>query len=530
MPIYSPVSSSGSESAAPPAAGSRRFVSVAAGSAIVIGLLALAIIFANAHSARLVAENARMLHWTNATLGAAGIARASIGQAVFFALDHEMGVASDQARQAALDEAHSNLAHLETTASEADAVFGEPRPEIVGPITTLLELGNETVALLEQDQPVAAAELFAGAYEGAHQSTSSVLTAEQDLISARIDDTEALAGRVGALTRFAVTLLIPAAALLVYRRIVQRQVRERQAQMEAKLQAERELGRAKDAFIAGLSHELRTPLTSIYGFSELLIEDGLVDPDMSMELIGLINHESAELSRMVDDLLTAARLDADALSYDLGPVAFADQLEAVVGPMTRSGAEITVTCPDTTVTADELRLRQVMRNLLSNAVRHGGPVIRVEAEELDGALVCRVIDNGAGVPSDFEDRLFERFIHDGREALLAGSVGLGLAIARSLTEAMEGSLSYERIQDETHFVLTLPLAPKETRQEGLSETSETAESVLTMAVAVAPAPVEIAPTTADPPSPPTAPAAVPMEVTADQIATAPADPWELAEV
>ena len=131
---------------------------------------------------------------------------------------------------------------------------------------------------------------------------------------------ESDAGRVERLTQLVVTLLIPAAAIIINQLVVRRQYRERRLQIEAKLDAERELGRARDEFIAGMSHELRTPLTSIYGFSEYLLDQGLIDPDEAIELIAMINRDSADLSRMIEDLLAAARLEAGALPFEATPV------------------------------------------------------------------------------------------------------------------------------------------------------------------------------------------------------------------
>ena len=110
------------------------------------------------------------------------------------------------------------------------------------------------------------------------------------------------------------------------------------------------------------------------------------------------------------------------------------------------------------VWVDALRLRQVLRNLVSNAVKHGGPNIGVFGRTTAGSYRVSVVDDGAGVSPEIADRLFDRFVHDGRGALLAGSVGLGLNIARSLSEAMGGSLVYERVGSSTVFTVSLPLA------------------------------------------------------------------------
>ena len=111
-----------------------------------------------------------------------------------------------------------------------------------------------------------------------------------------------------------------------------------------------------------------------------------------------------------------------------------------------------------TVLADPLRLRQILRNLVSNAVKHGGGRVAVVGLYAAGGYAFSVVDDGPGVSEEIAGRLFERYIHDGRRALLAGSVGLGLNIARSLAEAMGGSLEYSRHGEATWFTLVTPLA------------------------------------------------------------------------
>jgi two-component system OmpR family sensor kinase len=239
--------------------------------------------------------------------------------------------------------------------------------------------------------------------------------------------------------------------------MIRRQVAERRIEFEARLEAERELSRAKDEFIAGLSHEFRTPLTSIFGFSELLIDQGLVDPDMSIELIRLINSESAELSRMVEDLLMAARLEAGQVTIQQVDVEVVAEIESVLAPVIRAGSPMQVELEPTSVSVDALRFRQILRNLVSNAVKHGGDSIGLLGRVEGDRYLVSIIDDGAGVPDTIIDRLFERFVHDGRQALLAGSVGLGLNIARSLAEAMDGELTYQRIGATTVFTLAVPL-------------------------------------------------------------------------
>lgn len=436
--------------------GSHRINALSIGAGLVVVAVCLALMMAHGSASREVVVHARDLHWANSTLGAASVARAGNAQAVVFAVDHHLGVASDKAFDTALAEGHRTLEALRAAGQSASGNQIDRDIEVgIGEFT---DIAGEILTLIESGDVKSAVEISQGAFEDSYTSLERILSEEQTRLLAAIDSTQGDVGRTATIARIFVTLLIPAAALIIYYLMARRQIRERKIEMEVELQAARELSEAKDEFIAGLSHELRTPLTSIYGFSEVLLETGIVDRAHAMELVGLINDQSADLSRMVEDLLTAARLEAGALSIDVVDVDLALELESVVQPFRRAGVEMRVTCPPIVVAADRLRLRQVIRNLVSNAVRHGGPDIMIEARARDDIAILTVIDNGAGVPATIEERLFERFVHDGRQALLAGSVGLGLAIARALVEAMDGSIRYLRVAEHSVFSITLPAA------------------------------------------------------------------------
>jgi signal transduction histidine kinase len=169
---------------------------------------------------------------------------------------------------------------------------------------------------------------------------------------------------------------------------------------------------------------------------------------------------------MVEDLLTTARLDAGALHYTFEDIQVLDEVAEVVEPMRRSGVSIEIDCEPGMVRADRLRFRQVLRNLLSNARKYGGPNVRIHGVLEKAAFVCAVVDDGAGIPDELEERLFQRFIHQGQQTAVKESVGLGLSIVRSLIEGMGGDVYYEREADESAFVVVLPLAtgaPAETQ-------------------------------------------------------------------
>ena len=436
----------------------RRFAAVAVAAAAAIVLFALTLVFASASGATRVAENARALHWANATAGSAAVARAAVAQALVFAIDNQLGVASDDALDRAVAEATANLDEVERwTGLRTSSVLGNV-DGLVGALDEFISSGREIVGLLEAGDVAAADRLHRNTFEPAHAKAAELLIIQQDVVSDSIAASEDLAGRIGDVARLLITLLIPAAAILLYWYLARRQYREAEVRMDAKLTAERQLNRAKDEFIAGISHELRTPLTSIYGFSEYLIENGIIDPREALELIALINRDSAELSRMVEDLLAAARLDSDALGFEIEPVDFDAELRGVAAPLERAGNDVIIDGSGAKVLADQARLRQVLRNLISNAVKHGGPSVRVTLDVREDHLVCTVADNGAGVPPHIEERLFDRFVHEGDDSLLAGSVGLGLSIVHSLVNRMDGEISYVRALGWTNFVLKRPLA------------------------------------------------------------------------
>lgn len=220
-----------------------------------------------------------------------------------------------------------------------------------------------------------------------------------------------------------------------------------------------ELVRAKDDFIASISHEIRTPLTAVVGLSAELNESPSMPKEERIELLKLVADQAAEMSNIVEDLLVAARLDRGTVSVELEPVDLVSELVSTV-----EGLGVTVDMPVSRppeVDADPRRLRQVLRNLLTNAVRYGGPRIRVLTGSQDDNGWIEVRDNGSGVPPEQAAKIFEPYAT--ASTAVQGSVGLGLAVARQLAELMDGTLRYERNGSESVFRLELPLVTSRKR-------------------------------------------------------------------
>ncbi len=221
-----------------------------------------------------------------------------------------------------------------------------------------------------------------------------------------------------------------------------------------------QLDDARRAFVANASHELRTPLFSLAGYLELL-DDEVLDEPTRLEFLDSMREQVARLTKLASDLLDLSRLDAGRLTVELEPVDLAALGEEIVeefGPAAQVGdhALELVTSEGAVALADELRVLQIGRILVENALRHTPPgtTVRVCTLMRDGRAVLEVEDDGGGIPDDHQEQLFERFFRlDGARA--SGS-GLGLAIARELAVLMDGTVEVESRAGSAVFRLVLP--------------------------------------------------------------------------
>ncbi len=213
--------------------------------------------------------------------------------------------------------------------------------------------------------------------------------------------------------------------------------------------------RQRDTFMATVSHEIRGPLTAVVGYIDLL-RAGVPDEQRG-EVLATIAREAADVEYLIEDLLVSARAEADSLRVAAVPVRLAAQVAQVLeGLDPADTAGIDVTFEDCRVVGDPARVRQIIRNLVTNALRYGGPSIAVEVRGAGDLCHVTVADDGAGIAPEDRERVFEPFKQaaDGRH--VAASVGLGLPISRLLAERMGGSLVYRFEGDRSLFDLTLP--------------------------------------------------------------------------
>lgn len=217
---------------------------------------------------------------------------------------------------------------------------------------------------------------------------------------------------------------------------------------------------SKDELIASVSHELRTPLTAVVGYAELLREHSTLSPDEQDEMIRAIADQGRDLANIIEDLLVAARMDTDTLTVARTAVDLDVQTAQVLQSFDRGGDIAWSATAGDSVRAlgDPTRVRQILRNLVSNALRHGGSNVEITTTHDSSTVSVAVADNGPGVPAGQEDLIFESYHRAHTVEGLAGSVGLGLTVSRTLARLMNGDLTYRRSDERSIFELTLPAA------------------------------------------------------------------------
>jgi hypothetical protein len=234
--------------------------------------------------------------------------------------------------------------------------------------------------------------------------------------------------------------------------------------LEAQNETLKDVDRAKDAFVANVAHELRTPLTSIKGYLELLADDALSDDQQ--QCVGAIERNSAYLLSMIEDLLVTATIQSGALHLRFEELDVdAMVAECVDDARARAAAkeiELTVELSDgTNAIGDRTRLRQVVVNLVSNAVKFtpAGGAVSVGVRRDADRVIVEVADNGPGISAVDQAHVFERFYRTSSAKGTAGT-GLGLAIVKAIAEAHGGGIALEsRLGSGMTFRVEFPVAP-----------------------------------------------------------------------
>jgi two-component system, OmpR family, phosphate regulon sensor histidine kinase PhoR len=245
------------------------------------------------------------------------------------------------------------------------------------------------------------------------------------------------------------------------------------------LTEERALEELKGEFVATVSHELRTPLAAIYGSAQTLRRKDLeLDERRRESLLDVIAQESERLTRIAGDILLANTLDSNRLRLEREPVDLGELAQNVVDEMRtcfadRDDISIQFSAPalEASVAGDADRLRQILMNLIENAVKYSpdGGLVQVDLETRENRVRVVIRDEGIGIPPGEEQRIFGKFYRvDPQLSRGVGGTGLGLYISRELVRRMQGRVSVASHEGKgSTFFVDLPLAPA----AALSETA-----------------------------------------------------------
>lgn len=245
--------------------------------------------------------------------------------------------------------------------------------------------------------------------------------------------------------------------------------------------AAEQLAVAKSTFLANMSHEIRTPMTGVLGMAELL--RGTALDEKQRGYAEAISRSGDLMLRLVNDSLDLARIEAGKLQLDLRPFQPAEVLREVIEleqPLAQKKNlllrnEVASTVPDRVI-GDELRIKQVLFNLVNNAIKfteRGGIDVIMSSAEKDW-ITFTVIDSGPGMSADMRERLFGRFEQSSGVAPRFGGSGLGLAICHELVELMGGRILVEStLESGSSFSVSLPLEAVANESPGERSTTTT---------------------------------------------------------
>ncbi len=254
----------------------------------------------------------------------------------------------------------------------------------------------------------------------------------------------------------------PPVAAVVITRDISESVALENALVVAKSEAERH-DAAKSEFMSRMSHELRTPLNSVIGFSQLLQME-LDDPDV-LRMLGHINNSGQHLLNIINEILDISRIESGRIVVSLRAVALDQLVEECVSTvmLQASTAGIVLEVGEIAsgpVRADKQRLQQVILNLLANAIKYNRPHgrVTVSSDLFDDHVRLSVVDTGLGISPELTERLFIPFDRLNAEASGIEGTGLGLALSKSLSDAMGATLSFDSTPGKgSVFSIDLPL-------------------------------------------------------------------------
>lgn len=251
---------------------------------------------------------------------------------------------------------------------------------------------------------------------------------------------------------------------------LEREVAERTRDLQAARDQALEASKAKSAFIANISHEIRTPLTPIIGFAEALLDEGDINREQRRSLRTIIRN-SHHLLTLINDILDLSKIEANRLTVErlaVNPFDLLQDLESLVGMQAREKGldfEVQYQFPiPGLITTDPLRLKQILMNLATNAVKfteRGYVRIRTSFDPARAQLLIQVADSGIGISEDKREQLFQAFSQaDSSTTREYGGTGLGLYISQRLARMLGGGIEMDSVPGVgSRFLLRIDAGP-----------------------------------------------------------------------
>ncbi len=225
----------------------------------------------------------------------------------------------------------------------------------------------------------------------------------------------------------------------------------------------------RQEFFTNASHELKTPLTSIRGYSELLRQHAITDPDQIDHCLDCVLKESDHMTKLINDILTISKLEAKDYVVQKSHIKLKDLLENVLNSLSvqakAMNLDIDASCENVTVYTNLDHIQGILYNLISNAIKYNKPngkIIIIIKERLDNILI-KVMDTGIGISKEDQEKVFQRFYRvDKQRSKIVAGTGIGLAIVKHIVQFYNGSISLKSKENEgTSIEISLPIMVNE---------------------------------------------------------------------
>ncbi len=387
---------------------------------------------------------------------------------VFDTRDPRMETVKLRAARRAFDVAVADAQNDINNASvpEERDIMDPPLRAVLAAMSTVMSEANMTLTYFSIEGPEQAGEHMVGtdrAMANVHVAFAGLARAASDqhaTLFTRQHELTAAVARIDVGIAFAVVLMV--AAAIVYGRKVMREAARAEAErerhfteMERAKEAAESATRAKSAFLANISHEIRTPMNVIIGMTDMALDEQL--PAAPRDYLHTIRRATLGLLEIVNDILDCSKIEAGKVALEALDVRFdtlVGDVVAMLGPAAREKGLTLIASVDPglsePVRADPVRLKQVLTNLLDNAIKfteRGGVTVEMKLLELgptEVRLRAAVRDTGIGIPADRRSAIFESFTQaDDSTTRTHGGTGLGLTICSQLVELMGGRLRVE---------------------------------------------------------------------------------------